>query len=77
MMPSAAYTSRAALLTKYKYKQIYKYKYRCKYIMAAVQDSDNTDTWSREEVLSLLGRKSIHKWSKDLPREDMDAQSGS
>ena len=43
----------------------------------AVQESDNTDTWSREEVLNLLGRKSIHKWSKDRSREDMDAQSGS
>ena len=42
-----------------------------------VQESDNTDTWSREEVLNLLGRKSIHKWSKDRSREDMDAQSGS
>ena len=46
-------------------------------LLLTVQESDNTDTWSREEVLNLLGRKSIHKWSKDRSREDMDAQSGS
>ena len=38
MMPSAAHTSRTALLTKYKYKykHTYRYKYSCKYVMPAL-----------------------------------------